>query len=185
MSEHSNPLDDSFLQDETLEEVPPEGELYAIPVRAKPSPARLTIVSVVYHQPLGEEPHSFPHKISRPLLTDEQAYTRKLKVTQEWQPIDIGWLTSLSLLLITNEEGKYATQPSEEEKLAISQKVLEIGFQGKVNYPPAYDLSSLFPTPVFLIGPGDSFSASPCDCESLYLRCQSGVAKVTINAFPK
>ena len=184
MSEHSNPLDDSFLQDETLEEVPPAGELHAIPIMAKPSPARLTIVSVVYHQPLGEEPHSFPHKISKPLTTDEQAYTRKLKVTQEWQPIDIGWLTSLSLLLITNEEGKYTTQPSEEEKLAISQRVLEVGIKVEGGYPLSVTYPG--PTPIFLIGPGDSFSASPCNCKSLYLRCQNhSVAKVTINAFPK
>lgn len=183
MSEQPEPLADPYLQEETLEEVPPDEELYAIPTMAKPFPARLTTVSVVYHQPLGEEPHSFLHKTSKPLTTDEQAYTRKLKVTQEWQPIDTGWLTSLSLLLITNEEGKHTTQPTEEEKLAISQRVLEVGINVEDGYP--LSVACPGPTPVFLIGPGDSFSASPYDCSSLYLRCQSGVAKVTVNAFPK
>ena len=188
MSEPSTPLENNseFVVPDLDEEITRakkpiteegmEETLHEIPKRTEQSPARLVIVSTIYHQLLNENAQPFSHKISKPLTTDEQVYTRRIKVTKMWRPLDIGWLTSLSLVYITNEEQQ-----------TNSSAVVELGIKTKRGYPlndcPPCP-TSIFPTPIFLIGPGGSFNASPCDCSSLYLRCQSDVAKVTINAFP-
>lgn len=64
-------------------------------------PNRLTIVDRVYHQPADEDPRDEsppPYQIE--LHSEEEPYTRVMKLTNSWQPLDLGWLQGKEICMI-------------------------------------------------------------------------------------
>jgi hypothetical protein len=162
VSETQPPPDINPDEDTVLEMLPPK----------ETAPARLCIVSSIYYQQKNRNPHSFEGKISRPLKTAEQVYTRHLTIGEEWTSLDTGWLQNSSCILITNEEGKHlSSNPTDEEALSISQRVIELGY-------------TAHNSDTWLIHPKEFFAGSPSHLE-LRLRCKKGQAEITINIFPE
>src|SRR3990167_2766898 len=64
------------------------------PMQAKKTPpARIVVVENVYYQKTGEpNATATESRFSHWLVTDEQPYIRKIKVGEEWMPIDRGWI---------------------------------------------------------------------------------------------
>lgn len=63
---------------------------------------------------------------------EEQAIARKIKVTSEWQPLDLLWFADcperVGQLVIRNDEGKGLYKNlSEEDKAATAKRVIEVG----------------------------------------------------------
>lgn len=132
---------------------------------------RLTVIETVYHQEPGSDPTSFTSSFPVLLETTEQPCIRKLKIGQVPQSLDT-WLSSVSELIIRNDEGTYRDKPgrpSEEDKEDVKRHVIEVLRNGQLTD---------------YVRSGRSCRFEPSDFKSIQLRCQHGEARVTIAAFP-
>lgn len=140
--------------------------------------ARLTVVESVYYQAFGEDPFGVAHNFSRGLETNEQPYIRKLTATEEWTKLDTGWLEKCSELVIVNEEGNFPHRlPTAEKRLEISKRIIEVG-----NAIPYLDDVHCIKT--WEIRPKEDMRGCPADLDNIYIRCQSGRAKLTVYIIP-
>lgn len=133
---------------------------------------RLSVIGAVYYETADAQPEGAQYVFSRELKTDDQVYKRNLKATEEWQPLDCGWLSDCGMLLIVNNEGKFTVNPTDEQREEASKKILEVSY-GPVQCQPNW-----------LIPVGESMQALPSDVDKLFIRSQSGVIKFTIHLFP-
>ncbi len=132
----------------------------------------LTVVEMVYLQSVEGETQCIESRYMRELDTQEQLYKRRTTVTNEWKPLDVGWIEKPGLLVINNEEGKHLTvNPTEEEAKAIADRVVEISSNPEGCFR-------------ILIRPGESTRFEPSDVSKLQIRSQSDKASVIIHAFP-
>lgn len=138
---------------------------------------RITVVETVYHQAPGQQPTSVECRHTKSLDSDEQPYTRRVKVGQEWQALDCGWLEEASLLVLSNAKEQFAVNPTDEQRQEAEARVVEVGI--------AAEDDDTRITPLFLIAPGDTFRGQPLGVKAIKLRCRKGEATVTINLFPK
>lgn len=137
---------------------------------------RLTIVETVYYQTPNTPASQVSSSFMRSLETHEQPYERKMVATEEWQPLinEQCWVKECSLILVTNEEGRYLqVNPTEEEREATAAKVLEISF----------DITNL--TGDWEVPPGETFRGNPRHPQALFIRCRSGEARFTLHVFPR
>lgn len=133
------------------------------------SGSRLTIVEMCTYQILGEAAQSNSIRSVHMLDTDEQLWSRRSRVGTDWEPVDVGWVKSISLISIVNEEGKRLdVNPSEEEQEAIAARIIEL----RIGQGPAW-----------LIYPGQSFRGQPSSLD-LSIRSRSETAKYTIIIYP-
>lgn len=155
----------------------------------RPKHHRLTVAGQVYHQVLDQNPQSVPIALTRNVKSDEQVYSRNIRVGDTWKPIDRGWFTladpekgveenKIGLIVIGNDEGRgFHVQPTEEErKLALSRVVL-VG----------YFIEGVGTFPVLKIRPGECWPIDPFDFSALRLRCQpeGQSAKCKIYLYPE
>lgn len=169
---------------------PPKHGLVAVTPAPRSRP-RVTVVEQAYYQSPDDQPRVVETRYSQDLQTDEQPYLRLMKVTEEWRHIDHGWVEDASWLIISNEEGRVGTViPSREEQAAARAKVVELGWEFA---PPADGPRTMHSperappppiAPVIEIKPGTSIRISPKFVRAIRLRCQSGMARVTVNLFP-
>lgn len=137
-----------------------------------PRQARLVVVETVYHQPADAEPTAAESRFGRWLTTDEQPYVRRGRIGEEWQPLvaaEACWLDQSSMVVITNQEGGFHLQPTEQQQAEMDARVLEVGREGSV---------------LLVVPPGESARFQPWDLTALRVRCRSGEAKYTVAIFP-
>lgn len=138
------------------------------------NPSSLSAVFMIYHQQSGESPTAVDGRWSRGMEGDEQPYSRKVVLGEDWQPIDCGWCKDgAGYVVIENLEGKnLQAQPTPEERRAISERVVEIGFGEN-------------PAACLFVLPGESHPLSPTDASEIVLRCRKGKAKATVTVYPR
>ena len=140
------------------------------------NPCRIAVRELLYHQAPQEQPTAVESVFSRPLVSDEQPYVRKVKVGGAWEAVETGWLVDAGMLHLANEEGRFQqVQPTPAERAAAARKVVEVGLavaEGEV-------------VVCWLLRPGESLRAEPAEVGRLRLRCREGVARVTVNVFPE
>ena len=147
----------------------------------------ITVVEQIYHQPAGEEPTAYQHSFVRKLSVQEQPYSRKIRVGESWQPLDLGWFADkpdeIGMVQIINNEGRFTqTQPTDEERAAMAAKIICVVSKvmgDRITGVLAEDNFCWF------IPPGESFRGSPTDATRIWIRCRSGVAQATVNVFPR
>jgi len=132
--------------------------------------ARVTVVEHVYHQLPDEQPLEIEARFSRYLDSDEQLYTRRLKLSTEWELLDTGWVHKPSTIVLRNEEGKFTqVKPTDEERAEATKHVVEVrvGDEGEAQwYVPC----------------GESFRGSPS--RPVYVRSRVPHTRATIWAIP-
>jgi hypothetical protein len=137
---------------------------------------RLTIVETVYHQHLHQPPTAIETRYQRSLKTSEQVYSHQCTATEDWQPLELGWLKSnVGMLVITNDEGHFTqVNPTEAERETAEKKILELSYGVTITNPS------------WLILPRESFRGQPAPAwlDSLFIRCRSGSCKYTVNVVP-
>lgn len=136
---------------------------------------RMTVVEKVYHQPKDGEASCFETVFEQFLDSDESPYSRRTKVSEEWQELKYGWLTDderpVGMVCVRNEEGRYLQRnPSDEERQVMSAKVLEIG---------THDLA------IHQVLPGQTARFTPVPEVPLYIRCRDGECSYTLFAVPR
>ena len=138
---------------------------------------RLTVVEQVYHQIAGEQPTSVNSQFSRVLASDEQPYVRRCKATEDWQPIDIGWVEDVGMLVIVNNEGTFRHRiPTDEQRAEVAKRVLDVGVE------TATGICRILR--VWKIPPGESGRGQPIYPKQLRIRSQYGTVLFTIYVFP-
>lgn len=137
-------------------------------------PDRLTVVETIYHQCPAEEPFSIEKSYDRVLKTKEQIYLRELKVAEEWEPLEIGWVgTHPSLLYIYNKEGIFPNRiPTTDEVEAAANKIILLSFDKS-------------PEHSWKILPTESHKGYPSTIEGLFIKSCLGICKYTLCLFPE
>lgn len=141
---------------------------------------RLSVVEYVHHQQPGQQPRSVEHRFCRDLHSGEQTYIRTFQATEEWKPLDTGWLgAEVGHLILINEEGRNpSSQLSPEEKIQLSQRWIELGlYMGE-----GADL--WFVEPFAKVRPGESIRLTPYDVSRIRVRCPVSKSRCTITLIP-
>lgn len=138
---------------------------------------RITVVERIYFEADGQEPVHVDSSYSVPVKTNEQPFSRVLKVGGTWVPLPVGWFEDgkCSLLSISNQGVRRAQgrgQPSKEEKEQMDRAVLEMVFSDN------HEGMELVP-------PGASRRTRPLDLRELAIRCQEGECWITVTIFPE
>lgn len=129
---------------------------------------RLTVVEMVYHQIDGMQPTSYSFRYSRELDSPEQTWIRRIRVSEELQKVDLGWITEPSMLEIQSLKPEYPVMLSEEELKDESRKVIEV----------------IFGEAVFFLGLGESMRVRPKNSSDITIRSQYGNVSCLVYAFP-
>ena len=66
--------------------------------------ARLTVTDQLYHQ-AGGKPDSHGSAFSRDLRDNEQLWKRRATATENWEPLDLGWIAEPSLVVVEHVGG--------------------------------------------------------------------------------
>ncbi len=133
--------------------------------------SNLTVVEQVYYQQLGVAPTVQEARYSFRLDTDEQPFIRRTKVGADWDMLSLGWLKDAALLVISNEEGKQQFfNPTPEESVELSWKVLEISFDGEL--------------PALYVRPGRSLTIEPANANLIWIRAKVET-KYQLSAYPR
>ena len=136
--------------------------------------ARLTITGAISYQSAGGEAIQYPLNEGVNLQTVEDPYDRHQRFGEDWQPIEVGWIEGASIVYLFNTEGGgFQRIPTEEEKAAVTARIIEVA----VGNDP-------YPTPFLLLPPGRRQSFLPADIKRLVARCQKGIAKCRIVILP-
>lgn len=122
---------------------------------------RLTVVSQVTYQTVGKQVSSVVSRYSLPVLEDEQRYPdRPYAATEEWRPLDPGWVKEPGMVVIQNgREGWIQVGTTDDE--------------GK------------YVIPLWDVPPGGDCRGIPSDFSRLRVRCAEDTCKFTVNVFPK
>lgn len=142
--------------------------------------SRLAVVASVYHQQAGgEQPTQVTTRFWRELSCDEQPYVRQLRLGQEWQHLDPGWVTQPGgYLVLSNEEGHFrSVNPTDAERDDAMSRVVEVATCDQKH--PASDL-----VPDWLVRPKESMQGTPASLGRLWARCRRGTARVTLTILP-
>lgn len=141
--------------------------------------SHITVVEHVYFQPFGSSPTGISPRYMRWLESDEQPYGRRLKVSEEWQPLDKGWMEEAALLVLENLLPQYATIPEPEQRREDESRVVEIGaVQTSDSLSPAV-------APFAEVRPGESCRFCPVALVNLRVRCVNGQATCNLHLYPR
>ncbi len=147
---------------------------------------RLTVVSNIYYQRVGKNPKSIPSKFARDLESKQQLYERELEATEEWQPLDCGWVTYAGMLVIINHEGQnLQVHPTDEERKATAKKIIELAWGKTIDNESMFFTTEDQSPYMWLVPPGESFQGFPSNPSQLCIRSQSGVAEYTLYLIPR
>jgi hypothetical protein len=150
----------------------PGNEKLFMPALSPPPKNLMTVVETVYHQVFGEQPVSIESRFERELASEEQMYQRRKVATEDWQSLDLGWVSDAGTVVIQNTENKLLQViPTPEQKAEIAKKIIAVSYNPESNQE-------------FYILSGESIRLHPSHADKLMVRCLSGNAKYTINAIP-
>lgn len=137
---------------------------------------RLVTIETLYHQTIGEQPHSVDGGYGIALESSERPYLRTVTVSHEWQSLDLGWAKDPIVLLLKNEEGKFQRIPTSEERQVVDALVVEVSLGRDKASPEA----------VIEIPPGRSARITPSRNLEIQVRLRGdGSAKLTVAAYPR
>lgn len=146
---------------------------------------RFGVNQTVYYYGAGNPQHkSYNSTYSAKCDMNEAPYERNLRVTEEWQQLDQGWFKDYpgkepEEMLLINEEGSLLQRiPTEEEKVEIASRIVEVGVKIVVT-------EGVGIVDVARIKPGRSLRYSPQEIGRVWLRCRKGVARVSLVLIPE
>lgn len=135
---------------------------------------RLTVVDSVYYQPTDGSPTTAmgdASRFSRELQSDEQPYERHKLAKDGWEPLDHGWIDRCGMLVLRNDEGHFAVNPTPEQRAAVFERVIEVSFGD--------DKCRI------LVPPLETCRFYPDDVCCMQLRCRTGTARYTLYLVPE
>ena len=132
---------------------------------------RLTARVDVYYEQQHFEPTQVGVSFSTLLpKSEEQVYVRRLKIGEDWQDVDFGWIDRPGSLLIENRKKMFQTNPTAEEMDLEIQKVLYI--RNKEETGNGWTI------------PNGGFFFGFTKDKNIEIRCLTGETTGVINVFP-
>lgn len=133
-------------------------------------PDTLTVVEQVTHSSLVRPVQYVVTPFSRTLKTKDQPYRRdNCQATEVAVDVDFGWIESVGMIVIRNEEGRnLMVNPNKED---LEKKILYVYFGDGVE--GAWEIL-----------PGETFRGSPINPKNLRISSKSGVVKYSIFVVP-
>lgn len=160
--------------------------LQKIPARSipkKPGMCRVVVNDVVYFHQFGKQA-TIPSKARYEMAckTDDLPYVRpSLKVGEDWQPLDLGWISNPSMLHVLNIEGMDQTRiPTSDQVAEIARKVVYLGMAVG---DQIVVLSEMLPSPMPRMS-GTDTRIRPLPEVKLFVRCLFGEARIQVAAYP-
>lgn len=151
----------------------------SVPTNEPSNAPRLTVVAHLYHSIPGQNTEGpSPSRFYRYLDSDEEAYTRNVKIGTEWSTLDTGWLKDKkhSCLILANTNRRV---PSKRRTLqqedADNSKVLEVGIE---------DIHTGMVLVFAEIAVNEDIRLSPVNIELYRIRCKTGETKYNIYLVP-
>lgn len=132
---------------------------------------RLTYRLMWYHIPPDSDAQTVECGHTRTLEHRDQPYIRKMVATEAWQPLDYGWIKEPSTILIETFRLHLPVNPSEEQKKAYEEGILELGYADSSGG--------------FLVYPGQSLPFNITKPESLQIRSLKGDVHFCLHAYSK
>lgn len=126
--------------------------------------ARVVVVDNVVYQNGEDKAITVPVRFAYPLKTEEQPYSRKMKIGKEWKPMEKGWIEKCSMMVLENRE--------KQAGIGEDAKVIEMSFHHSLSVD-------------FTIPPGQSMRGCPANLKATYVRCLGGEASLFISLFPE
>lgn len=134
--------------------------------------ARVTVVEQVYYQYEDVEPYSIRSGFTRHTEIQEQPYFRWCTATEDWKPLDFGWMDDkLGMFVLVNETEAIVTISESNNAVPVSKQIIQICFS---------DNKESF----WQVMPGESFRGTPSDTD-ISIRCNVGKSKFTLHCIPK
>lgn len=143
-----------------------------------PVNARLVVVEQIYFQSHNNDPVPLERRFVRQLKTDEQPYSRIIKVGKEWQQLDCGWIDKCSMLHIENIYPQWSVNPTPEERKEVDERIVELAIC-REDAPSGSIVVGDWDIPC-----GETFRGTPRFLDRLYLRCPTGEARCKVTLFP-
>lgn len=171
----------------SAEPIEPVDPLNAVPTEfKKPTGARIVAKSTIYYQE-ESQPIAFERGHSESLISNEQPYVRKHKATEEWKPLELAWLNGMELkaLMVTNDEGRFAVNPTPEERVEVMQKEVLIGLLvGETGKRTQHDPPPTV-VPFLRVTVGDTAIFQPIPGSKLMIKSKSGTTTTLLVAIPR
>jgi hypothetical protein len=133
---------------------------------------RITARIDVYHEQRDEPPKDF-HIIFSGLSnqSEEDVYSRKMEVTEEWTPVDKGWVSDVGFVLLTNTKKKYRVNPDGDEIESEKKKIIRIRTD-KIGDG-------------WRVEKGMFFFGHPSNIATTEIKCEFETTTVELSIFPK
>lgn len=175
----------------------------AIPgLKAAPN-SRLSFKGNLFYYSKDNQPIAMTFGFSRSQETEEQAFSRTIKVGEEWVKLEVGWIKTCSGLLLVNEEGRRLQRvPDHQEREDMKERIVEICLlpyeditlgtlipahiePRDMHSPPRPAPQGPKLSPLLYLPPGEtSGPLYPVNVHGIYLRCRKGSVKVTTLLIP-
>lgn len=155
--------------------------------QAKLPPTRLTVIGTAYHQSGQAGPTSVAPSYSRVLKSDEQVYHRRVTVGEGWVPLDTGWVSDASLIVVENVGVARATNPTDAERAADAGRTVVLAVAPEDQSARTHHSKGPRPDPIPFasVRVGEHVRITdPVPGGKLRVRCVAGSTGVIVTAFP-
>lgn len=136
----------------------------------------VTVVEKVYHRAFGEDPKLVNTNFVSNCNGHEQLFQRRMLVTKDWKPLELGWFDSQSagMLVIGNPKIWQTTTPTADAKAELE------GLSLLVSYSKSPDEAVVVP-------PGETARFRCANAAKLSICCPTAVQPhyASINVFPR
>ena len=137
---------------------------------------KLIVKETIYWQSRGSKAQSVPSSFVRLSISDEVPYVRpRLRVGEEWQSLDTGYLKTAGMVVIENILEVCKTIPTPEQAMLARAKILEIAVTR---------LKEIVPFCHVPVGEDHRFTPPMGSVDGFVMRCIKGETRVNITAFP-
>lgn len=142
-------------------------------IKLKP---RLTKITTVHYEMPDEKPLTVESRIQRESDSEDQPSTRHMNLTDKWEPIDSGWISNPSSIIIQGRKPQHSIVPPREVREAEADTMVELA------YVMPSDKS--FIIPLFEIPVGEAFDFYPKNHKILAIRVSRGTLKCVVICLP-
>ena len=171
------------VQDQNSASTIPPSEMDNKPKAILPK-NRFTVSEIFYFQEVGSSPFTLDLTHSRNVDSEEQVYSRKTRIKDEWSPIEVGGLEEPSLVIIKNEVVQYQTYPTPEQRMLDETRVLLLGLKTYAEGCSLIPACGPYIQEFAKIRPGESIRLEVLNIKNFVIKSAFGECKTTIVAVP-
>lgn len=160
------------------------------------------VVATTHHRDSDGKVKSLVTRSTRALVSNDDPIIRKIKVNEDWIPLDTAWIKEVGHLHIMNEGGKsFQVVPTEEQRKEAQGRILEIGYllqpvalpeekykpvsrSKRTQFDTVEITAEIYPIALRIVHPGECDITVPTPDYQMYLRSRLGEITVSMMISP-